>query len=326
MYYNRTTETGGFCDFNTYMDFFKYEYRDLYQKFISTIEITCNNFSIDELDYMLWLLVEKGYCGIWKEYKSGKLMVSDVNFSGYGYIGQPVECNITFMADSRTKSYPDEWMFYSYLEDKPVKWDNIFTIGEDIFILKLNNDYVGVKDTIAFYANNLAEIDLTLSSLQTQVRAGTIIGVDNMGDADTVKEVCNRDTTRTDSVIVVSADTAELLENKTQLLSTNGKANDITAIQTLKSKVYQEFYNKLGVYSSSSQKQAQISVDEFHSTECMTGLWIKQMFDRLDSSICDLNKAFGCNMIIKLPFASEYALNEVAEETSDDVTGDKDVV
>lgn len=72
------------------------------------------------------------------------------------------------------------------------KLSKTFTIGEDCELIKLTNDYQGVCDIIAYYAEKLATIDGAVNMAIINSKLAYVLGAKNKGAAQAVKMIFDK--------------------------------------------------------------------------------------------------------------------------------------
>lgn len=144
----------------TYMYFWRY----LFTKFMSKFDITIPDHW--ERNYFEGILFAKGYIAVFDSKKYG-LMAQDCALSGMGLFRQPTHALIN-----------NQYFSYGGLE-----------IGRNVALIRCSRDYMGVCDTVNFYAEKLALLDASISMSIVNSKFAYVLAAKNKRAKTTIEAI-----------------------------------------------------------------------------------------------------------------------------------------
>lgn len=152
--------------------------RALFQRACSTLIITMPEEWKKNKDLLYWCLFRYGFCCCGKDndFGVGKWF-NPCSLKGFDFYYRPttaIVCN-------------------PYLKDETGKEaDASFTIGEDVELLKLTPDYMGIWDVIYYYAGKLAVADVAINSAIINSKFAFMIGGKNKAANEVMKKMFDK--------------------------------------------------------------------------------------------------------------------------------------
>lgn len=146
--------------------------RALFQRAISTLEITLPNDWIKHMPLMQWTLFSRGFCGVGYMPEIGKWF-NPVTLSGYNFYFEPTLAVLSNPALNANAKH------------------NLI-IGKDCEILKLTPDYQGIFDIINYYAEKLAYMDCAINTAIINTKFAYVVGAKNKAAAEVLKKIFDK--------------------------------------------------------------------------------------------------------------------------------------
>ena len=227
-----------------------------------------------------WWLFICGHVGIFRTPEMGTVF-SWGTLYGYDFYYQPRKYIVTNpYADDQTGEH----------------WE--LEIDKDCALVTLTPDMKGIGDLIAYYADKLANLSLSLDLSIINTRFAKIIGARNKAAAETLKKVLDKVNSGQPAVIVDE----KLLDDRTDKASPfqifgidNLKENYITdkQIDDLR-RVLMDFETEVGIPTYDKKERLVTYEAEHRRIECIPRItvWI----DNLNKSLSVANELFGLNM------------------------------
>jgi len=145
--------------------------RALFQRACSVIKIELPKDWMKHLDLMYWTLFTRGFAGVGEMAEVGKWF-NPVTLSGYNFYYEPTKA---ILANPALRDTSRELI-----------------IGEDVEILKLTPDYMGIWDVITYYAEKLATMDVAINTAIINTKFAYIVGAKNKAAAEVLKKLFDK--------------------------------------------------------------------------------------------------------------------------------------
>ena len=174
------------------------------------------------------------------------------------------------------------------------------TIHVDCELIKLEGNYTGIWDLIAFYASKMALLSEALDMNAGNVKTSKIFFTRNKAAAETVKKLT--DNVQSGSVCTV-LDSDLLDENgkfASEWFNDNLKQNYIVSdlLMDLR-KLENEFCTDLGIPNSNTEKRERLITDEVNSNNTETRLRSELWLERLKTCCDRVNDMFNLNLSVE---------------------------
>ena len=162
---------------------YNYWERSLFQRAISVIDIKVpEEWSGNVRDFLYYCLFRFGTVAVFRNAKMG-LVFNPGTFKGYNFYYQPT----------------------SYLIANPSLDSSIeLEIGKDCEIIKIAPDYLGIWDTISYFAEKLSMLDSAINMSITNSKLAWILGARNKSIAQTIKKIFDK-VSRGDPLVIYDA-------------------------------------------------------------------------------------------------------------------------
>lgn len=250
-------------------------------------------------DFFWFCIFRYGFVGIFEDPKMG-LCFNPGTLNGYNFYYQ----------------------FTEFILTNP-KLKKRFQIGKDCEILKLNPDYIGSWDIIAYYAEKLSNLDASIDMSIVNSRTPYILGASTKAAAETFKKVMEK-SSRGEPVIVTDA---KLLHpdqdglDPWKFLDLQVKQNyllpeQLTDFQT----ILNNFDAEVGIPSLPYQKKERLVSAEADMRSIDATARAATWVEVLNSCSELINKRFGTSLKFKLRYdATEEGAITEDEEVDDNV-------
>lgn len=272
---------------------FSYWTRSLLHRALSVIDFNLpdewNENSVK--DFFKVVMACRGFCGVWEEPAEGGLIFNPGTITGYNIYYQPTH----FICANPAFNVGDS--------------SRMLEIGTDCELLKLTPDYLGIYDTIAYYAEKLATLDSAINVSLINNKFSYILGAKNKAAAESLKKMLDKINQGEPAVIYDQRilDDTQSKDSPFQFLEKrNLKENYITTDQ-LKDfmTVMNMFDAEIGIPTIPYEKKERMVTDEANSrvTDSISRLttWIECFNESADI----VNKHFGTNISAEMHFNKE---------------------
>lgn len=257
---------------------FAYWARALFQRASYAIKFTLpDEWDNDRAGIFSWWLYMNGFLGIFRTKDYG-LIFQPGTVYGHDVYYQPtnfIVCN----------------PYFKNAESLDLK------IGEDVALIRLSPDMLGIGDIIDFYARKLADLSLSVDMSIINTRFAKIIGARNMAAAETLKKILDKVNSGQPAVIT---DT-KLLDDRTDKAAPfqefgidHLKENYITDMQLRDMQtVLNAFDNEIGIPTVPYQKQERLVDYEARSKQAEAIARVTVWVETLNACFNMANKMFG---------------------------------
>lgn len=264
---------------------FAYWARALFQRASYAIKFTLpKEWDNDRRGIFQWILYMNGFLGIFKTddygviFQPGTLYGHDIYYQPTNFI----VCN-------------------PYFKDAQ-SFD--LKIGEDVALIRLSPDMLGIGDIIDYYARKLADLSLSIDMSIINTRFAKILGARNMAAAETLKKILDKVNSGQPAVIT---DT-KLLDDRTDKAAPfqefgidHLKENYITDLQLRDLQtVLNAFDNEIGIPTVPYQKQERLVDYEARSKETEAIARVTVWVETLNSCFNKANEMFGLDLKAEL--------------------------
>ena len=275
---------------------YRYWFRSLLHKIDSSLKFydLPDGWSNDFFMFCLWA---RGYVAVFRsnrkdleKYGSGGVLFQPVTISGYDFYYQPTTAAVC----------------------NP-KYEKMFDIGSDCYLLKLTPDFRGVLDIIDFYSAKLAEISKSIDMGLLNAKMPVILTTTNEAQAATLKAAYDK--IQSGSSLLVWDDTNdsdEIIPRKDpfEFWSQNFKETYIVhdLLEDMKT-ILDSFYNEIGLPVAIDKKERLITSEtEFATAQSQARIscWYETLMESLEI----INDKFNLNITV------EIKANEVNENAS----------
>lgn len=257
---------------------FAYWARALFQRASYAIKFTLpDEWDNDRAGIFSWWLYMNGFLGIFRTEDYG-LIFQPGTVYGHDIYYQPtnfIVCN----------------PYFKNAESLDLK------IGEDVALIRLSPDLLGIGDIIDFYARKLADLSLSVDMSIINTRFAKIIGARNMAAAETLKKILDKVNSGQPAVIT---DT-KLLDDRTDKAAPfqefgidHLKENYITDQQLRDMQtVLNAFDNEIGIPTVPYQKQERLVDYEARSKQAEAIARVTVWVETINACFNTANKMFG---------------------------------
>lgn len=264
---------------------YNYWERSLFQRAISVIDIKVpEEWSGSVRDFLYYCLFRFGSVAVFKNAKLG-LVFNPGTFKGYDFYYQPT----------------------GYLIANPALEKSIeLEIGKDCAIIKIAPDYLGIWDTISYYAEKMSMLDSAINMSIVNSKLAWILGARNKSIAQTIKKIFDK-INRGDPLVIYDAkmqdDPATKKEPWQFLERTNIKKSYITTdqlqdFQTL----LNNFDSEIGIPTIPYQKKERMVTSEADSRIIDSTSRSIVWKNTLDESFKLVNEMFDLDLSCELRF------------------------
>lgn len=257
---------------------FAYWARALFQRASYAIKFTLpDEWDNDRAGIFSWWLYMNGFLGIFRTEDYG-LIFQPGTVYGHDIYYQPtnfIVCN----------------PYFKNAESLDLK------IGEDVALIRLSPDMLGIGDIIDFYARKLADLSLSIDMSIINTRFAKILGARNMAAAETLKKILDKVNSGQPAVIT---DT-KLLDDRTDKAAPfqefgidHLKENYITDQQLRDMQtVLNAFDNEIGIPTVPYQKQERLVDYEARSKQAEAIARVTVWVETLNACFNTANNMFG---------------------------------
>lgn len=227
---------------------YNYWERSLFQRAISVIDIRVpEEWSGSVRDFLYYCLFRFGSVAVFRNAKMG-LVFNPGTFKGYDFYYQPTS-----------------YLIVNPALDKSIELE----IGKDCEIIKIAPDYLGIWDTISFYAEKMSMLDSAINMSIVNSKLAWILGARNKSIAQTIKKIFDK-VSRGDPLVIYDAKMQDDPQTKKEpwqfLERTNIKNSYITTdqlqdFQTL----LNNFDSEIGIPTIPYQKKERMVTSEADS-------------------------------------------------------------
>ena len=264
---------------------YNYWERSLFQRAISVIDIKVpEEWSGSVRDFLYYCLFRFGSVAVFKNAKLG-LVFNPGTFKGYDFYYQPT----------------------GYLIANPALEKSLeLEIGKDCAIIKIAPDYLGIWDTISYYAEKMSMLDSAINMSIVNSKLAWILGARNKSIAQTIKKIFDK-VSRGDPLVIYDAkmqdDPATKKEPWQFLERTNIKNSYITTdqlqdFQTL----LNNFDSEIGIPTIPYQKKERMVTSEADSRIIDSTSRSIVWKNTLDECFKLVNEMFGLDLSCELRF------------------------
>lgn len=257
---------------------FAYWARALFQRASYAIKFTLpDEWDNDRKGIFSWWLYMNGFLGIFRTEDYG-LIFQPGTVYGHDIYYQPtnfIVCN----------------PYFKNAESLDLK------IGEDVALIRLSPDMLGIGDIIDFYARKLADLSLSVDMSIINTRFAKILGARNMAAAETLKKILDKVNSGQPAVIT---DT-KLLDDRTDKAAPfqefgidHLKENYITDMQLRDMQtILNAFDCEIGIPTVPYQKQERLVDYEARSKQAEAIARVTVWVETLNACFNAANKMFG---------------------------------
>lgn len=257
---------------------FEYWARALFQRASYAIKFTLpDEWDNDRKGIFSWWLYMNGFLGIFRTEDYG-LIFQPGTVYGHDIYYQPtnfIVCN----------------PYFKNAESLDLK------IGEDVALIRLSPDLLGIGDIIDFYARKLADLSLSVDMSIINTRFAKILGARNMAAAETLKKILDKVNSGQPAVIT---DT-KLLDDRTDKAAPfqefgidHLKENYITDMQLRDIQtILNAFDCEIGIPTVPYQKQERLVDYEARSKQAEAIARVTVWVETLNACFNAANKMFG---------------------------------
>ncbi len=281
-----------------YLNTLVYNYweRSLFQRAISVIDIKVpEEWSGNVKDFLYYCLFRFGSVAVFRNAEMG-LVFNPGTFKGYNFYYQPT----------------------SYLIANPALDKSLeLEIGKECQIIKIAPDYLGIWDTISYFAEKLSMLDSAINMSITNSKLAWILGARNKSIAQTIKKIFDK-VSRGDPLVIYDAKMQDDPQTKKEpwqfLERTNIKNSYITTdqlqdFQTL----LNNFDTEIGIPTIPYQKKERMVTSEADSRIIDSTSRSIVWKNTLDECFDLVNDMFGTDLSCELRFYDPED-EEVAED------------
>ena len=272
-------------------------FRCLYQRLCSIVEFKLPDNWTRARDYFEALLFSRGYMCVLDDKEFG-IVFAECTLSGYDFFYQPTRALVANPLIDRS------------LELK---------IGENTNLIKLTNDFRGVLDLCAYFAEKLATIDGAVNMNLINSKFGYLIGAKNKRAANAIEMMFDR-MNKGEPLVCYDKSIVEGLgdEDPFVFIDRNSIKNSYITTDLLNDAqtIINQFDTEIGIKSTPEKRERLIS-SEVEASNDDTNARISLWRECLTNSIKEVNNMFGLNISFKFKFADGEPDNENSEESED---------
>lgn len=263
---------------------FSYWERALFQRACSVIDFELPedwNGSIRDLFY--YIMFKCGYCAVFDSDKYG-VIFQPASLSGYDVFYRPTNAIIA----------------------NPALPSLNLTIGEDVSILKLTPDYMGIWDIVTYFAEKLALLDNAINMSLINNKYAFLLGAKNRSAGEALKKMLDKINEGQPAIIYdqkLANDPNDKSEPWQFLERKNLKESYLTTEQLANLQtILNNFDCEVGIPTLPEQKKERMITDEanMRNNDAMSrsGIWL----DTFNSSAKAVNEMFGLNIKASLNY------------------------
>lgn len=251
-------------------------------------------------DFFTYCLYKFGYVGVFNSDEYG-LVFQPGNISGFNIYYQPVKFIIANPHMQITQ--------------------NEFTIGDDVELIKLTPDYMGIWDIISYYAEKLATLDNALNMSLINNKFAFMLAAKNKQASEAFKKMIDK-VNAGEPAVIYDQKLVNDQQDKTepwQLWSRDHmKENYLTTMQLADfNTILHNFDKEIGIPTLPVEKKERMITDEAQSTVIdaisRSEIWL----ETLESSLELVNNKFGLNIKAERHFKTEEVAKDAVENNPD---------
>ena len=251
-------------------------------------------------DFFTYCLYKFGYVGVFNSKEYG-LVFQPGNISGFNIYYQPVKFIIANPHMQITK--------------------NEFTIGDDVELIKLTPDYMGIWDIISYYAEKLATLDNALNLSIINNKFAFMLAAKNKQASEAFKKMLDK-VNAGEPAVIYDQKLVNDQQDKTepwQLWNRDHmKENYLTTMQLADfNTILHNFDKEIGIPTLPVEKKERMITDEAQSTVMdaisRSEIWL----ETLESSLELVNNKFGLNIKAERHFKTEEVAKDAVENNPD---------
>ena len=258
--------------------------RSLYQRLCSVVEFNLPDSWNRARDYFEAVLFGRGFVCVFETPEFG-VSFQNGNLSGFDFYYQPVQCIVSNPKLSKT-----------------------FTIGKDCSLIKLTNDFHGVVDIVAYYAEKLATLDGATNMSIINSKFAYLIASKSKASSAAVKQIFDR-MNRGEPLIVYDAKLTEGLggDEPITFIDRQSIANSYLTDKLLNDAqtIINSFDSEIGINTMPPEKRERMLTDEVNSKKADSSARVTLWEECLRNSIKDVNEMFGTDISFKFRFSEE---------------------
>lgn len=263
---------------------FAYWARALFQRASYAIKLTLpEEWETDLKGLFQWWLYTIGFLGIYRDPDRG-IVFQPGTIYGYDFYYRPTNFIVT----------------NPYANDSSVD----LRIGEDLALIRLSPDLMGIGDIIDFYARKLADLSLSVDMSIINTRFAKIMGARNMAAAETLKKILDKVNSGQPAVIYdqkLTDDRNDKAAPFQEFGIENLKNNYITDLQLRDMQtILNAFDCEIGIPTVPYQKQERLVDYEARSKQIESVARVTVWIESLNSCFNEANRMFGLNMKAEL--------------------------
>lgn len=268
--------------------------RSLYQRLCSTIEFTGLPDEWERArDLLEATLFYKGFAAVFYDDRFG-LSFQPANLYGYDFYYQPTQAIVSNPKLSKT-----------------------FTIGEDCELIKLTNDFKGVCDIVAYYAEKLATLDGAVNMAIINSKLAYVFGAKNKGAAQAVKMIFDKINAGEPTVVYDTQLTESLGDDQPfEFLDRQSLKNSYITTDLLADAetIINDFNREIGIPTLPEKRERMIT-NEAEALTADSSARITLWDECLRNSLNKVNSKFGTNISFKFRFLEDQ--KEASEDPED---------
>ena len=251
-------------------------------------------------DFFTYCLYKFGYVGVFNSKEYG-LVFQPGNISGFNIYYQPVKFIIANPHMQITQ--------------------NEFTIGDDVELIKLTPDYMGIWDIISYYAEKLATLDNALNMSLINNKFAFMLAAKNKQASEAFKKMLDK-VNAGEPAVIYDQKLVNDQQDKTepwQLWNRDHmKENYLTTMQLADfNTILHNFDKEIGIPTLPVEKKERMITDEAQSTVMdaisRSEIWL----ETLESSLELVNNKFGLNIKAERHFKTEEVAKDAVENNPD---------
>lgn len=251
-------------------------------------------------DFFKMIISRNGFVGVWEAPQEGGLIFNPGTLTGYNIYYQPTHficANPAFSAGENSK---------------------VLEIGKDVELLKLTPDYIGIWDTITYYAEKLAVLDNAINVSLINNKFSYILGAKNKGAAEALKKMLDKVNKGEPAVIYDSRilDDTQTKDTPFQFLEKNDLKNNYITTDQLQdfATILNMFDAEIGIPSVPYQKKERMVADEAISRQTDAISRLTTWIECFNESAKTVNNHFGTDISAKMHFEQEGGNENVNNE------------
>ena len=269
--------------------------RALFQRLCSTIEFELPENWNRARDFFEACLFGRGFVAVFDSKEFG-ISFQPCSLTGYDFYYQPTQAIVSNPKLSQT-----------------------FTIGKDCSLIKLTNDYSGVVDVVAYFAEKLATMDGAVNMNIINSKFAYVLGAKNKAAAQAIKKIFDN-INKGDPLVVYDKQLVDGLggEEPFEFIDRAGLKNSYLVSDLLNdmSSILKDFDNEIGIPTMPPEKRERMVTNEVESRNADTSARITLWNECLTNSIKDVNKMFGTDIGFTFKYLDQMNKPEEKEEST----------